>query len=75
MKYTRQNTCSIIVNGCPFGFFEDCSKRRIKENSVFLLNLCPPNISYVQWESVEDLLLLSPSRIDIIGCADRTLSS
>jgi len=27
-----------------------------------------------QGERVEDLLLLSPSRTDIIGCADRTLS-
>jgi hypothetical protein len=38
-----------------------------------LLNIFPSNASYSQAENVQDLLQLSPSRIDITSCADRTL--
>jgi len=56
--------------------FQHWSERQIKaELSSASPNLSPSNASYLQGETIKSSFCLSPSRIDITGCADRTLSS
>jgi hypothetical protein len=45
------------------------------ELTCALLNLCSSNASYSNGETIKGSFYLSPSRIDILCCADRTLSS
>jgi hypothetical protein len=56
--------------------FQQWSERRVKaELSSAVLNLCHSNASDSREKLLKHLFYLSPSRIDIIRCADRTLSS
>jgi hypothetical protein len=79
MTYTRQEAYSILDNGCPWHRILCLGRLKQKSDKnkteFCLIKSLSSNASYAQEESVEDLLLLCPSRTDIIGCADRTSSS